>query len=456
MPWVTVSHIKGQRAAGQQETGGLEWSSELMGDQREDEEDAAAEDRQQSLIQTQNEGQPKNNNFWSQTVRTLCCFIPVAAVWFACQLEALPYPSLPAEDMCCRLLLVCFLWALLGGGIYALKCCLRPGQNWEEHPQRKQQLVEPEICRNQYSSQLSRVPPTSIRDVEVPLTQALTDSLLLCVLHEPLQVPSVSHVKALHSRLEVVAYTLEKVNFGPEAMPKEVGRGSMLRDKLKVLCAYLEQRTGSLQALIQVQADFESIVRDFLQGTEGLWAQLVELHAGVTLTKQDSQGNRDLASVQADAESLISVLGQYQNKLKVCQAHLKDSTQLLQELTWSHAHISSKVNGGGESVWPELLLQSNIEQADKVQESFSALEQQIATFKTHLQGLGKEDQEEAAGLLAHTNRSASDPDSLQNSFQIGDLPLRSSTPVASKKPSPISTLKFPSSMRCLPKPGKKK
>lgn len=53
---------------------------------------------------------------------------------------------------------------------------------------------------------------------------------------------------------------------------------------------------------MQVQADFESIVRDFLQGTEGLWAQLVELHAGVTLTKQDSQGNRDLASVQADAE----------------------------------------------------------------------------------------------------------------------------------------------------------
>lgn len=52
-------------------------------------------------------------------------------------------------------------------------------------------------------SQLSRVPPTSIRDVEVPLTQALTDSLLLCVLHEPLQVPSVSHIKALHSRLEV-------------------------------------------------------------------------------------------------------------------------------------------------------------------------------------------------------------------------------------------------------------
>lgn len=68
-----------------------------------------------------------------------------------------------------------------------------------------------------------------------------------------------------------------------------------------------------------------------------------------------------------------------------------------------------------ESVWPELLLQSNIEQVhtanrqmlfigfgsppglrtplssqfDKVQESFFSLEQQASTFQAHLEGLGK-------------------------------------------------------------------
>ncbi|MEQ2211823.1 hypothetical protein XENOCAPTIV_017329 [Xenoophorus captivus] len=139
--------------------------------------------------------------------------------------------------------------------------------------------------------------------IEVPLALALTDSLLLCVLQEPLEDPS------------AVAHTLEKVNFGSEVILEE--------------------------ALVQVQTDFESSVKDLLQGLDGLWTQLEELHAGVTLTKKDSQGNKDLASAQADAEPFAL---------------------LPQDLTWSHTHISSKVNSGSESVWPDLLLQFNIEQ----------------------------------------------------------------------------------------------
>ncbi|KAM4742562.1 uncharacterized protein FYW61_001349 [Anableps anableps] len=432
-----------------------------MGEERQDGEGAAAENQQQqSLIKTQNEGQPRER-YWSQTLRTFCCFAPVAAVWFACQLEALPHSSLPLEDVCCRLLLVCLLWALLAGGIYVLKCCLRPRQNREEPPQRKQQVAEPENCINLYSCQLSRTPLTRTPHAEVPLALALTDSLLLCVLQEPLQDPSVTHIEALCSRLEAVAHTLEKVNFGPEAILEEVGRGSTLTDKLKLLSAYLQQRTGSLQALVQVQADFESSVEDLLQGLDGLWTQLEELHTGVTLTKEDSQGSRDLTLVQEDAESLVSVLGQYWSKLQSCQAHLKDSTQLLQELTWSHGHISSKVNSGCESVWPELLLQSNIEQLDKVQENFSSLEQQMATFKTHLQGLGKEPREELVGPLTRADRAAGGRDSRQNSLHIVDLPLRTSTPIQKKTHSLLSlrersALKLSSTMGCLPKPGRKK
>uniref|UniRef100_A0A096ME73 Si:ch211-151h10.2 n=1 Tax=Poecilia formosa TaxID=48698 RepID=A0A096ME73_POEFO len=315
---------------------------------------------------------------------------PVAAVWFACQLEALPGPTLPQQDACCRLLLLCLLWAVLAGAIYALKGCLQPEPNRGIiYMMYLGALLIKKDC-----SPLSGPPPVCTPQVSVPLTRALTDSLLLCVLQEPLQDPAVSHIEALRSRLQAVAVTLEKVNFGPEAMLEEAGRGSALTDKLKLLCAYLQQRTASLQVLVQVQRDFESSVEDLLQGLDGLWTQLEELHAGVTLTKKDSLGSRDLTLVQEDAESLVSVLAQYRTKLQSCQAHLKGCTQLLQELTWSHAHINTKVNCGCESVWPELLLQSNIEQFDKVQENFSSLEQQTATFKTHLEGLGIDHQDE--------------------------------------------------------------
>lgn len=58
----------------------------------------------------------------------------------------------------------------------------------------------------------------------------------------------------------------------------------------------------SLCRLVQVQGDFEVSVKDILEGLDGLWAQLEELHTGVTLTKEGSRDHRDLASAQTDAE----------------------------------------------------------------------------------------------------------------------------------------------------------
>lgn len=43
-------------------------------------------------------------------------------------------------------------------------------------------------------------------------------------------------------------------------------------------------------------------MKDMLKGLDGLWAQLEELHTGVTLTKEESRGHRDLALVLAEAE----------------------------------------------------------------------------------------------------------------------------------------------------------
>lgn len=51
-----------------------------------------------------------------------------------------------------------------------------------------------------------------------------------------------------------------------------------------------------------MQEDFEARVKDMLEGLQGLWAQLEELHTGVTLTKEGGGGRGDLASAGTHAE----------------------------------------------------------------------------------------------------------------------------------------------------------
>ena len=47
-----------------------------------------------------------------------------------------------------------------------------------------------------------------------------------------------------------------------------------------------------------MQGDFETSIKNMLECLGGLWAQLEELHTGVTLTKEGSSGCRDLALAQ--------------------------------------------------------------------------------------------------------------------------------------------------------------
>ncbi|XP_072247776.1 uncharacterized protein [Leuresthes tenuis] len=407
--------------------GDWDWASKWMEDVWEDRErkPAGRNQQQQSPNQTPDEGQPPHK-FWSQTLRTLrpwYGFAPVGVVWSVCQLEALLHPCLSLVNVCSGLLLVCLLSIVLAGCIHALKCCLWPRQTQEEPPQRKQQEVVTESRNNQYSCMSS----ARKMDLRVPVALALADSLLLCVLQEPLPDPSMPHIEAHLSRLQAVAHTLEKANIGSVVIPEEMDRGSTLTVKLKLISTYLQQRVGSLRTLVQVQGDFEASVKDMLQGLESLWAQLEELHTGVTLTKQEAQCHRDLALARTGAETLFAVLDHYRNRLQSCQDHLKDSTQLLQELTWSHTNISNRVDSSSESVWPELLLQSNIEQFDKVQENFSSLEQQTSTFQAHLEGLGKGNQDRHVGSLAGSNVGHSNSASPHTSLHVSDASLESST-----------------------------
>ncbi|XP_068580983.1 uncharacterized protein si:ch211-151h10.2 isoform X2 [Cebidichthys violaceus] len=415
MTWLTVCHPKSRGGTGQGGSPGSKWMKEV----KEDEGGEPAERRQtrQSSNQTPAVHQPQQTS-WLQTLRTLrqgwYSFASVGVVWSVCQMEVTVHPSLLLVDVCWRVLLVCLLWMVLGGCVHVLKCCLRPEQNQGECPLKMQQEVAAENKNYHY---LWRFQSRSL-DNDVPLALALADSLLLCVLQEPLLDPSVPHIKALLSRLESVCHTLEKADIGSEATLEDMGRDSVLIEKVKLIHTYLQQRSSSLCRLVQVQGDFEAIVKDMLEDLEGLWAQLEELHTGVTLTKEGSRGHGDLASAQTDTETLFAVLGHYKNRLQCCQAHLKESTQLVQELTWRHTQISNSVSSKSESVWPELLLQSNIEQFDKVQESFITLEQQTSTFQAHLEGLGKVNQEGHTGPLDQANGAHSCSVSPQTSLHL--------------------------------------
>lgn len=178
-------------------------------------------------------------------------------------------------------------------------------------------------------------------------------------------------------------------------------------------------RTGLLLRLLQVQEDFEASVKDMLEALDGLWARLELLHTGVTLSKQGTRGHKDLASASTDAEvsRLVHEGVIFTRKesswqlMQICwyisgedfvhsYVSLREKTAVLpdsperqhpaatgkhlwphwplmlsevatqsavfpQELTWSHTHISNHMSRScsiAESVWPELLLQSNIEQ----------------------------------------------------------------------------------------------
>ncbi|XP_032361941.1 uncharacterized protein si:ch211-151h10.2 isoform X1 [Etheostoma spectabile] len=472
MPQIAADYPKGPAGTGPGV--GRERACKWMEEVKEDEEGEPA-DRRQKQHSSSNKApvvhQPQKTS-WSQTTRTgWYTFAPVGVVWCVCQLEAPLQPSPVLLGVCWRLLWLGVLWMTLAGCVRALKWCPRPGHNQFKgaSPPRTQQDIVTENRNNHYLwMSRSRSPSHN-----VPLALALADSLLLCVLQEPLPDPRRPYIKALLSRLESVSHTLEKADVGSEETVEKVDRESVLIDKVNLIGTYLQQRMRSLCRLVQVQGDFEASVKDMLEGLEDLWAQLEELHTGVTLTKEGGQGHRELASAQADAETLFAVLGHYRNSLQCCQAHLRDSTQLLQELTWSHTQLSNSVSSSSESVWPELLLQSNMEQFDKVQESFLSVEQQTSTFRAHLEGLGKGAQEGRAGPLAHANGARSRSASPQTSLHLhGYVQHRDSTSASTSvssteadtdtdKDRPLSlcersALQFTSTIERLRKSGRRK
>ncbi|XP_020784326.1 uncharacterized protein si:ch211-151h10.2 isoform X2 [Boleophthalmus pectinirostris] len=277
--------------------------------------------------------------------KNLLRVVAVAVVWSVCQAEAQEYLSISG------LLCLCLVWMLLAVGAHALQKHLQNGHIEvfkEEHPQQ----THVEVCHfSPRPVQWSR---------PGPLALVLADSLLLCVLQEPLEGPSVAHIQALLSSLQLVSQTLEEADTHPEEAIEDVD--ATLTDKVGLIYSYLQQRVLLLSELVEAQSSLEASVTDMQQGLNRLWAQLEEMHTGVTISKKRERECRELPSAQADVKIMLTEVDEYRNKLQSCQSHLKDTIRVLQELTWSHTNVSHTVNSSIESVWPEKLLQSNIEQ----------------------------------------------------------------------------------------------
>ncbi|XP_061537680.1 uncharacterized protein si:ch211-151h10.2 [Phycodurus eques] len=329
-------------------------------------------------------------------------FLLAAAVWSFCHMGG----QLSLEDVCLRGALLCLLWAALVGCVNVPLWYLRSPLGRDPAPAIQEEVVIRSKTMANERSTSSGVP--------IPLGVALADSLLLSVLQEPLADPCGLHIQDLLSRLESVSNKLERVPPGSESMQLD----SVLTDKVTLIRNYLRKRGSSLRSLLLVQAEFEAGVKELQEGVEVRWGRLEELHTGVTLTREGDQHHTDLASAHHDAETLFADLSHHRKQLDGCQDLLKDGTQLLQELMWSHSYAGSTLRScSSESVWPEMLLQFNMEQFDKVQESFLSLEQQTTTFQAHLEGLtrGKE--------VEHASRASSP-----------DLSGRRSSEVSSERP----------------------
>ncbi|XP_028320777.1 uncharacterized protein LOC114474572 [Gouania willdenowi] len=370
---------------------------------------------------------------WFQTLSPFhpwSTLAPLGFLWSFCELET----SQSLLDVFYRLLLVCFCWIILGTCIHVLKSHLKKVHTQEKPPEETQEIV---VFKNRNKLQ-SCIPvqPPQRPGVSLVLTLALADSLLLCVLQEHLQPPNLTHIQALLSNLESVAHTLDEAGIRKGSRTLDVDEESnVLTDKLNLLCSYLQQRTTSLQTLVCVQAEFEAGVKDLQQNLENMWTELEKLHTGVTFTKEGGQGPVTVETAQTNTETLFEALERYRTKLDSCRTDLKDSTTLLQELSWSHSHISTRVNSSSESPWPEILLQSNMEQFDKVEESFVAVEQQTSTFQAHLEGLREAHSKEDEEPLNKSEDSMSQTTQCDHNRATPPQSLQPSTSTSSKSSS---------------------
>ncbi|KAJ8368666.1 hypothetical protein SKAU_G00086940 [Synaphobranchus kaupii] len=324
-------------------------------------------------------------------------------VWALCQEEAPLHPSLYLGQVWSRSLLAGCLWFSLALCAFFLKAVFQ-----RRHQQVAPSLQNQEVIRERAAGQQASLPNGRNVNRPVPLTNALMDSLLLCLLSEALENPCPPHIQALAHRLEMVNLTLRRADVLGDSLQRggiQGLRGSeeppLLTDSLQGICTFLQQRVRLLRALDQAQGDYGYSMQGIKEVLEQHWALLVQLHIRVTLRRKRSEaeecvhtavkkareGEEEIEMALRNVERFSMEQAQCKGRLQQSRTHLSDITRMLQELGGSLRALGERGGAGTESLWTERLLQSNTQQLEEAVQDSLSLERLTSCFQTHLEGL---------------------------------------------------------------------
>ncbi|KAL6479182.1 hypothetical protein MHYP_G00126150 [Metynnis hypsauchen] len=382
----------------------------------------------------------------------LQCLTQVAVLWLVFQEEAPLHPSVSLLESGYRLLMAGLLWVGLGLCVSLLQFLYHYR---ETHKQESR-----EVSQNSESSEVAVRGAELIHEAcqqhLVAMVSALLDGMVVSLLHEPLSNSSLPQIRGLLTRLETVSQAVSKGSFhkgqqlqASDEEGKVSDEESSLKERIKHICTYLQDRVSVLRSLLQVQDNYGACVADIQQGLQVHWELLENLHTRVTLKPEKCQGLEDPHTVLLDTESLRTQLGLFRSKLHECQTHLNTSTQMLQELESSQQVLADTVGETLEDTWTNDFLQCNTQQFEKVHEDFMSLEQQTLTFVTHLRGL-RVCEEESKVSLPVLEHSQSAPSSPVSAVPVYSVALTAGNPILDPDPDPPpkSSSKL-SAMNCL-------
>ncbi|KAJ7990147.1 hypothetical protein DPEC_G00297310 [Dallia pectoralis] len=328
----------------------------------------------------------------------------ICVMWCVSQKEAPLYPSLTPHQVWFRLLLASLLSLGMGVCLLTLRSCRLKHTRGALHPKFVDVVHEvPRGCTGQCPSSAIE---TGTAVWPGPVVRVLTDSLLLCVLKETQVDPTPRHIQSLIDRLQTLSEVLQRTDVQLEVESCWEGVDSQWRrrhppiqqtdydpsltPRVKHIINYLQKRIERLCVLQEVQNQFKERIRETRGGLEWLWCLLEELHIRVTITKPlGNNYHREVYTVHRHIQCVCTNLAVYRSRLERCQTLLIDSAVIIQALSRAHLAFRRSVNASHsvDSVWTELLLQSNMEQFDDIQGMFLSLEQQTTNFQIHLEGL---------------------------------------------------------------------
>ncbi|KAA0714699.1 hypothetical protein E1301_Tti006461 [Triplophysa tibetana] len=312
------------------------------------------------------------------------CLFPIALVLLVFLEESPLHPSVRLTEAGAQLLFAALLCAVIC--FLAFQFLRSNKVELKQVLQQKDDAIEQKVQGNQQTSITAQQDAGHL----VTKVNVLADGLVVCLLHEPLPDASESHIRDLLIRLEAVSRALQKAPNNDEEQE------CPLKDRLKHISSYLQDRVRDLRSLLQVQRESESNVCEVQTGLQKHWALLENLHTRVTLRPDSKQEVNDLHAVLTDTENLLTEIGQFKSKVQQCRMQLETSMQLLQGLRSSQQGLSETVSTTVDSAWTKHLLQSNTDLFSEIHEDFASLEQQTSNFVIHLRGLNAS--EEKTGL----------------------------------------------------------